>query len=371
MCRAKRIRWSWLASGILLAAGPVLAQQTTFNPGNADDSTQSMAQFIVWVRPEFRAAVVSMVAARQALALHDTCFDYISHDLTSPVLYETPGKTTLIGRSVALTEGDASDIAGISVGASNPLPVSSSDITVRPAGSEAPGEREVHTKITRLLLKDRANMITVRAGNHPDVLPMTHPLSPGEVESKPADGFTEFPALSFFNTFVEVDLPGIGTLLNDDPLLVINDPITQFPPRVIYIHGQTDAVAVYRKSDHALFGYLRLAGHGLQYRCCRPALPADSPGDYLQAAPVSDAGVAVSSGTCIPANCFGEPGTADCADTNTLIQAIANAPRLPCPQCVDPDSVPALGEWGLILLTLLVVGTALFQIRRRRSRTAA
>jgi hypothetical protein len=91
-----------------------------------------------------------------------------------------------------------------------------------------------------------------------------------------------FPAHSFFDIFVEVNLPPLpGTesgvafpvtgavLYNDSPLIITNLNLTSFPPEVVYIHGETTAVPLKFKfsrppywSAGDIFGYLVLAGHG-------------------------------------------------------------------------------------------------------------
>ena len=96
----------------------------------------------------------------------------------------------------------------------------------------------------------------------------------------------DFPARSFFNAFVQVDLPGGGPLpaiqlVNVDPLLVEQTNIFAFPPRIVYQHGNSTAVSVYFNTDATipdpttgtsihvprgtLFGQLTLAGHGVGF----------------------------------------------------------------------------------------------------------
>ena len=63
-------------------------------------------------------------------------------------------------------------------------------------------------------------------------------------------------------------------LVNVDPLLVESESITSFPPKVLYIHGNSSAVPLYFNTDipvfgvHRgdLFGQLTLAGHGVGFR---------------------------------------------------------------------------------------------------------
>ena len=118
----------------------------------------------------------------------------------------------------------------------------------------------------------------MKAGNQAPL----RPLSVGEVESlsgNSGDPAQDFPANSFFDVFVEVDVPALGgfpnvELVNVDPLLVESASITSFPPRVLYIHGNSSAVPLYFYADipafgiHRgdLFGQLDLAGHGVGFR---------------------------------------------------------------------------------------------------------
>jgi len=154
-------------------------------------------------------------------------------------------------------------------------------IKVAPHGFEGtPATREIHTRVKSLKLTGPYST-EVRAGD----LNLTHPLSPGEVESKDPTGnpSNDFPAQSFFDVFVEVDLPTVGVapfdipggamLINNVPLIVFNPTLTKppgFPPTVVYLHENTTAVPVYFKNDYPyywnagdLFGYLVLAGHGI------------------------------------------------------------------------------------------------------------
>jgi hypothetical protein len=116
------------------------------------------------------------------------------------------------------------------------------------------------------------------------------PFSPGEVESQNTGGvgvLPDFPADSFFDVFAEVDLPALGgltapaVLFNRIPLLVVNSPLLRFPPRVVYIHGNSTAVPVYFRNANPpqwnandFLGYLVLAGHGAGF--------TDSPSDVQQ-----------------------------------------------------------------------------------------
>jgi hypothetical protein len=107
----------------------------------------------------------------------------------------------------------------------------------------------------------------------------SRPISPGEVESHSTSGLAadDWPAESFFDVFVEIDLPVLGafpggTLYNPTALLVHNAKLVSFPPKVVYIHENHSAVPVVFKTTNPgfwqagdLFGYLVLAGHGANF----------------------------------------------------------------------------------------------------------
>ena len=127
-----------------------------------------------------------------------------------------------------------------------------------------------------------ANYAMVRAGTFAGVAPRSLGIVQENVANGPAA--PDFPARSFFDIFVEVNLPSLpgtessvafpptGAVLTNgpQPLIVTNLNLTSFPPQVIYIHGgNTNAVELHFKFDHApywkagdLFGTLALAGHG-------------------------------------------------------------------------------------------------------------
>ena len=233
----------------------VFLEISSFQVGGTDDKMTSRGKFQIVVREEFRPLMAGYPG-----------YDGTSK-LDSPDLYDP---NTVVGRSPYHLDGDATDSGGASVGTAGTI-ISDSDFSLVPPGFEGPaGTREVHTEIRELNLT--AGPIAVRAGTDaPD-----QPISPGEVESQSASGnpANDFPADSFFDVFVEVDLPAAasfpgGTLFNSDPLLVENTNVTILPPKVVYRHGNSSAVPLYFKSDHLpewgagdLFGWLTLAGHG-------------------------------------------------------------------------------------------------------------
>ncbi len=115
------------------------------------------------------------------------------------------------------------------------------------------------------------------------------PASVGQVTSSTPGAGGGFPARSFFDVFVDIDVPlpaglggGTASLTNATvysgtnaatppgmPLIIGNSGITAFPPVVIYTHGGSSAVPVYDETPGPFFGdpvgLLVLAGHGVGY----------------------------------------------------------------------------------------------------------
>ena len=175
-----------------------------------DDSTTSLGQFQIvvdraWV--DILDAILLNSPLGQTEGLPGV-FIYESGVFTSPVLFD--GATT-IGRSDPFVSGAPQDTAGALAGqAPGRTYLKDGQMTVRPGWADATsGLNEVHTFIKSLNLTDSISTgmgFSVRAGMQAP----TRPVSAGEVEgSSPS---ADFPAKSFFNVFVEVDLPGGGPL---------------------------------------------------------------------------------------------------------------------------------------------------------------
>jgi hypothetical protein len=119
-------------------------------------------------------------------------------------------------------------------------------------------------------------------------------------------GAGDFPAQSFFDVFVEVNLPRVpytmsdtdfpatGAVLYNDasnPLLIENLSITNLPPEATYVHGQSTAVPIRFRDNHPpywvagdVLGYLTLAGHGVftnVVTATAPCAAATAPGGLL------------------------------------------------------------------------------------------
>lgn len=254
--------------GFALAALSTATDVQAQFPPRGDDVTPSLGQFNVVVDPHFALPVKNNPAYAPYLSNKGGNLNF-----TSPILFDP---TTTIGRSDPLTAGSAADTAGVLAGSAVSRLLGDGLFTVKPSFAEGPdGTREVHTFIESIHLTGSG--FEVRAGNQAPL----RPLSAGEVESlsgNSGDPTRDFPANSFFDVFVQVEVPALGgfpkiELVNVDPLLVQSDSISTFPPTVLYIHGNSSAVPLYFNTDipafgvHRgdLFGQLTLAGHGVGF----------------------------------------------------------------------------------------------------------
>jgi len=303
---------AFVAVGVMfLFVGPSLAQF----PPRGDDATTSLGSFRIYVLPAFRPLMAGYLG-----------YNPSTFRLNSPILFDP---ATIIGRSDPHQDGDGSDIGGTPVGNAGTM-ISDGTIPLWPDGFQGPpGTREVHTEVYDLNMTYMGGAVAVRAG----IRAPARPISPGEVESHSASGIpaNDFPAESFFDVFVEVDLPPYanfpgGTLYNPTALLVVNDTLTNppgFPPRVVYIHGNTTAVPVwFLNADPGgawqaddVFGYLVLAGHGISF------------------------------------------DTTDVAEFDSIM---AQQEEMPIPP------IPTLTEWGLIIFGVVLLGFITWVFLRRR-----
>jgi len=244
---------------VILGTGPGAFAQP-FGPGvmATNDLTQSLGQFNIIISPTFQPMMTGYPG-----------YSSSTHVLTSPVLYDP---TTIVGRSAPLQAGSTGDLNGVPVGVAGVI-ISNAMMSVQPAGLGLAGTREVHTMIYSLNMTDGAGS-AVRAGTNATLLP-PGAICAGEVESwsgAMGAATNDFPAQSFFDVFVDVDIPAGGSfpgatnLINFKPLMVQNTNLTSFPPQVVYIHGMSTAVPIYLTSGTyagQIFGLLTLAGHGV------------------------------------------------------------------------------------------------------------
>jgi len=259
-------------------------------PGQGDDSTPSMGVFRITVDPAFR-----LLMQTNGGFLAYAGYKPSDGKLTSPLCIDN---ATTIGRS-----GPHDRLLGgsVPVGLPSMGNVGYADYTIIPAlfGTAPVGTREILTQIRSFLLE---SVTPGTAGRQcpPDPRVPAVPLAWPMVKAGPDQGLTlrsigmvqesvpnggadpDFPANSFFDIFVEVNLPPLpGTrsavafpvtgavLYNDSPLVITNLGLTTLPPTVVYIHGETTAVPLKFRSTNPpywtagdVFGYLVLAGHG-------------------------------------------------------------------------------------------------------------
>ena len=289
---ARRTAAAALVLPLLLILGAPRGGAQTFPP-QGDDTTPSMGVFRIVVDPLFRP-LLGPTGPPTSFAGY-TGFHSSDGRLTSPMLIDS---ATTIGRSnphsrfyafpqplgagswdTILGYGDYPAIPFLWFTAPSPTEEVLTEIKsfVLETVNAATGE----ICSNALVPMAPPNYPMVRAGTFAGV----SPRSLGIVQENVANGPPppDFPARSFFDIFVEVNLPPLpGTessvafpatgaiLTNGQPLIVTNLGLTSFPPQVIYIHGgNTNAVELRFKFDNPpywaagdLFGTLVLAGHG-------------------------------------------------------------------------------------------------------------
>ncbi|HEX4603160.1 MAG TPA: hypothetical protein VH724_04145 [Candidatus Angelobacter sp.] len=262
---------------LVLLMAPGYAQ--TFPP-LGDDATTSLGSFRIQISNTFAG-------------MFNGCPGYnaTTHVLQSPTLFDP---ATVIGRSnPGLDDGDrffsTFRRGGAIVGTAED--VISYDTLIPPAGFSCyrdrsacfsgTGTRAVTTEIRSL--KMTSGPLAVRAGawyNDPNTPSTPEHASPGRVVSRSGpsnDPTRDFLASSFFDVFVRVDIPACGsfpgaTVNNLVPLIVKNDKLDRFPPRVVYLHDASTIVQIVFVNDKPplwlagdVLGLFLLAGHGVGF----------------------------------------------------------------------------------------------------------
>lgn len=281
--------------GLAGLAGRLMAAD--FSGGPTDDAAvPSMGVVKVIVAPAFQAVMAGYPGF------------FAPNRLYSPVLYDA---NTVIGRSAPHVHG----IPGSTPVGNLGTPTAYADFANVPTDFQNPlaPTREVFTEIRRMTLVTMGGGVScsnrvddpripavppgipiIMAGPDGGAAAPALPRSLGQVQSKTpgANPANDFPARSFFDVFVEVNIPAFGSfpgavLRNTQPMVVTNQVLTEFPPSVIYIHGATTASPIVFKTSGVLtditganptpysagqvFGWLVLAGHGTQIDCSSPA----------------------------------------------------------------------------------------------------
>jgi hypothetical protein len=264
---------------------PIQLQAQSFDTYPAgDDNTFSLGEFQIvldtsWVKI-FNALLANSPWAGSGSSGHLRI--YHNGTFTSPALYDP---ATKIGRSDAFYPGSAIDYAGaLAGGAPGRTYVTQSQLVLHPSWPGPPlGARVVSTFLKSMRLADTFTGnygFTVKAGMQAP----TRPVCAGQVEAESATA--DFPANSFFNVYVAVNIPASALmpaleLVNVDPLLVQHTNITFFPPHLVYYHENITAVPIYfnkavtihnpltgadiQVNRGDLFGQLTLAGHGISF----------------------------------------------------------------------------------------------------------
>ena len=278
-----------------------------------DDVTGSLGEIIVWVSDGPNVGGVNTGAWRNTLSsIPPQWNNPLPNHWTSSVMEDF---ATRIGRSVVFPESGPLDQNGVAVGLAL-TNVGDSSFPFMPWTDGPAGTNEIHTELRSMDLvggfcpcgnTQSPLQLHVRGGVGAGVLTPSY----GEVEA--LSNLSDFPARSFFDVFVEVEIPGplpFGMKVANpptDPLIVSDTNLMTLPPRVVYIHsGQTNAVPVYVTTGPyagQLFGFLRLAGH-------------------------------MPNGFCGPRPLAASP-TVDCTDADFLIRSVAEAPLMICPGCND------------------------------------
>ena len=260
-------------------------------PPQGDDTTPSMGVFQITIDPAF----VPLVAASGALVAY-TGYNTADGTLTSPLCIDN---ATTIGRSgpnsrlyafpkplgagswdTILGYGDYPAIPFLWAAAAPPTEEVLTEIKSFSLLSVSPGSDGQHCPPDPRIPAVPLAWPMVKAGTFAGVAPRSLGIVQENVANGPAA--PDFPAHSFFDIFVNVNLPPLpGTvsaaafpvtgavLYNDSPLIITNLSLGGFPPTVVYIHGETPAVPLKFKVSNPpywsagdLFGYVVLAGHG-------------------------------------------------------------------------------------------------------------
>jgi len=276
----KIMKWhsvtKWLLPLAILSTNQVLAHET-FPPAGVDN-TSSLGKFSLRLNQK---------AGQAWLGIPDCPWGNSLCLVHSPTLNDS---NTQIGRSTPHREDDPIDKdegARICQNGDNDScsgyvkkPVKDSDFVFPPLNSmpfeEGPsGIKEIHTQILSLNMTDQGqcgynlSKDAVRAG-------INFKLSPSIGEVEALNSSSDFPAESFFNMFVEVDVDlksfGVKTLYNKEPLVIQNGNLTGFPPQVVYQHdANTTSPLVYDRNTNEEIGWVELAGHGVGYNGCDQA----------------------------------------------------------------------------------------------------
>ena len=215
------------------APGLTVASNGMIFPAKADDSTTSLGTFVLAVNPAFQPFMAGYPGWNSA-----------TKRLTSPLLFDP----TTDHRSQFSVDGRLAVGHDRRAGGLGQYLVSNGNLTLIPPLFPSPaGTHEVKTELRKLNMA--GGNAAVRAGTAASGTPGSY----GQVNSlsgPSGDPYLGFPGQEFLHIFVDVDLPAGGgipsafTVTNGTPLIVQQNNLTTFPPKVIYVHGNSTAVPV-------------------------------------------------------------------------------------------------------------------------------
>jgi hypothetical protein len=277
-----------VASFLFLAAVPSALGQS-FPTAPSNQSEPSLGRFQITVAPAFRSLFPTDTPPGFG-------YNPTTHVLSSPLLNDSD---TMLGESATVAGGfnPTPGSTTVTVGAGGSAVSVTNNSTFYPLvpstfSSAKPGTDEIFTQIQSFDLTNGTGT-NVLAGS---AAPLAAAGSYGQVQTETgATGGVptnmDFPARSFFDVFVEIQVPlpsGSVDLYNPlaDPLLVQADGLTALPPKVVYIHNKSSAVPIVISGgpfNGDTFGTLDLAGHGVGYSINNPADVMSFNDQYAQA----------------------------------------------------------------------------------------
>jgi hypothetical protein len=221
-------------------------------PALGDDTVSSLGVVEIVVNPVFQPYATNLPG-----------WNPVTQRLWTPVLVDP---ANVIGRSSPLTAGSPADVNGTPVGTAGTI-VSNASFALVPAGFQpSAGTREVRTELRAL--DGSAAGVELRAGTNtpgqPPSLGSVNSLSPS---GNPA---TDFPAQGFFDVYGELVLPGIGTVSNATPVVLVNNSVTGLPGSAVYTQANAQAVPLFFETNNPAlnanagdtFGLVLVAGYG-------------------------------------------------------------------------------------------------------------